>query len=97
VKRLYVLTVEYTAYVMAESEAEAEGLEDEVTRTETFPEIRADLVHHHNGIEGGWDGDCLVYGTDTDTKLSDVWPEHPGAGPGRQEHPDQVEMPLSAT
>lgn len=92
VKKLYQLEIEYTVYVMAEDEQDAEGMVAEVVCTESEPGVRADLVHHHNRIAVGWDPECLVYGAAPGTTLESVWPEDPAAGPGRQEHPDQMEL-----
>ena len=57
-KKLYTVRVEYQAYVLAESEADAEDFAREITDTEDSPEIFATEA---NGNELGWSGDCCIY------------------------------------
>ena len=57
-KKLYVVKVQYHAYVLAESESEAEDFAKEIAGTEDYPEISAIEA---TGNELGWTGDCCVY------------------------------------
>ena len=57
-KKLYAVRVEYQAYVLAESEADAEDFAREITDTEDCPDIFATEA---NGNELGWSPDCYVY------------------------------------
>jgi hypothetical protein len=57
-KKLYAVRVEYQAYVLAESEADAEDFAREITNTEDFPEIS---VVEATGNELAWSGDCCIY------------------------------------
>ena len=69
-KKLYTVTVEYRAYVLAESESEAEDFASEITSNEDYPWIS---VAEANGKELGWTGDCCVYHNGTgDIRLSEV-------------------------
>ncbi len=69
-KKLYTVTVEYQAYVLAESESEAEDFANEIVRTEDYPWIS---VTEANGKELGWNGECCVYHNGTgDIRLSEV-------------------------
>jgi hypothetical protein len=57
-KKLYAVTVQYQAYVLAESESEAEDFASEITSTEDYTWIS---VAEANGKELGWKGECCVY------------------------------------
>ena len=58
-KKLYAVRVKFQAYVLAESEADAEDFAREITDTEDSPEIFA--TEANGGNELGWSGDCCVY------------------------------------
>ena len=69
-KRLYVVTVSYSAYVWAESSEDAEDFAIEIVSVEDFTEVAA---HETNGNELGWVPDALVYHDGTgDLPLRDV-------------------------
>ena len=58
VKKLYAVRVEYQAYVLAESKADAEDFAKEITDTEDPSEIYAVEAKSN---ELGWSPDCYVY------------------------------------
>lgn len=69
-KKLYAVTVQYQAYVLAESESEAEDFAGEISRTEDYPEI---FAWEATGNELGWSGDCCIYHDGPgDIRLSEV-------------------------
>ena len=69
-KRLYVVTVSYSAYAWAESWEKAEDFAEEIVRVEDYTEVAA---HETNGNELGWKPDALVYHNGTgDLPLRDV-------------------------
>lgn len=70
-KKLYVVTVEYQAYVLAEDEAMAELLAEEIVKDET-PEVRVlpVLEDHTNPL--GWPRHALVYHHDQDIEDIDL-------------------------
>jgi hypothetical protein len=69
-KKLYAVTVQYQAYVLAESESEAEDFAAEITSTEDYPWIS---VTEANGKELGWMGECCVYHNgSSDIRLSEA-------------------------
>ena len=77
-KKLYAVTVQYQAYVLAESESEAEDFADEITRTEDYPWIS---VAEANGKEFGWTGECCVYHNGAgDIRLDEALNNAPSGG-----------------
>lgn len=58
-KKLYLCRVELTYYALAENEAEARGLVDEVALDERDSVLVEEAKP--GPLVGGWDGDCLVY------------------------------------
>lgn len=71
-KNLYVVRVQYQAYVLAESEAEAEGFAREISNTEDYPEVYAVQAR---GNELGWSEECCIYHNGPgDIRLGEVLP-----------------------
>ena len=69
-KKLYAVSVQYQAYVLAESDADAEDFAREITDTEDFQEIS---VVEATDNELGWSGDCCIYHSGSgDIKLKEV-------------------------
>lgn len=70
-KKLYAVRVQYQAYVLAESESEAEDFAKEIASTEDYPEISVAEANGRNEL--GWSGDCCVYHDGPgDIRLSEV-------------------------
>lgn len=69
--KLWIVRVEKSGYVMANTEAEALELQGEIERWEDYPVVSASLAGSR--LLHGWDDDCLVY-TDTheDIKLGEA-------------------------
>jgi hypothetical protein len=69
-KKLYAVRVEYQAYVLAESDADAEDFAREITDTEDLPGIS---VVEATDNELGSSGDCCIYHSGSgDIKLKEV-------------------------
>lgn len=64
---LFEVTITHKAYVLAETEADAMGMQSEIERWEDYPEIEA--TPWSGGTLNGWDDDCLVY-QDSDKDIS---------------------------
>jgi hypothetical protein len=70
-KKLYAVRVQYEAYVLAESEADAEDFAREISDTEDCPEVFATEANGCNEL--GWSGDCCIYhGGPGDIRLKEV-------------------------
>jgi hypothetical protein len=69
-KKLYAVTVQYQAYVLAKSESDAQDFASKIASTEDYPKIFATEA---TGNELGWSGHCCVYHDGPgDIRLSDV-------------------------
>ena len=66
--KLWIVRIERSAYVMADTEAEAIEQQSEIERWEDFPTVSASLAGTRK--LPGWDDNCLVYHAGTeDVKL----------------------------
>jgi len=70
-KKLYVVTVEYQAYVLAEDETVAELLAEEISNEEV-PEVRVSPVSENKSNPLGWPLHALVYLYDQNTEDIDL-------------------------
>lgn len=74
----YVVTIKYTAIVMAESEIDAYSVAcDHQREIQSDEEADISTGHELTGEDQlaahGWNGECLPYGGDGNTKLKDIF------------------------
>tara|TARA_R110002167_G_scaffold28830_1_gene96436 strand:+ start:2216 stop:2782 length:567 start_codon:yes stop_codon:yes gene_type:complete len=72
--KLYKLTIEYIAYVVAADEYEASLEVQEITDCEDHPDFSVDVVKQSEPILQGWESGSDLYGKGELT-LCDVWPK----------------------
>lgn len=81
-KKPYFVELRVTAVVMADSEIDAMVIADlESREIVSDNDLEADCAVLLNGLDelqrfdGNWDGDCIPYGDDGNTRLKDILPE----------------------
>ena len=75
VTRLWYVTVTYDAFVLADTEMDAEHFSYEIVDVENSPLVEASLVRSDSS-KGAWEDACLVYHEGSESiRLGDVWPE----------------------
>ena len=73
---LYKVTIELSGYVWAESKPEACYKASEIVNdAHVSGHAHARAVRRFDTIDGGWEPDCLIYGTERNTTLAEAWPD----------------------